>query len=147
MDTWNREELYNEIWEQPLVKVAAKYGISAVMLGKVCRKLQIPLPGRGFWAKKKFGKPVQRIPLRKAGNLPVLHRFKQLPTDEVAKKLAPEPEPTDAEYRKIVEVESKVIVVDLAAKRHKLVTEAGKTLLHAQLITEEYCRQDLVLTF
>lgn len=39
MDVWNREELYTEIWEQPLVRVAAKYGISDVMLGKVCRKL------------------------------------------------------------------------------------------------------------
>jgi hypothetical protein len=66
MDTWNREELYAEIWEQPLVKVAVKYGISAVMLGKVCRKLQIPLPGRGYWVKKDFGKPIQRVPLPEA---------------------------------------------------------------------------------
>jgi hypothetical protein len=47
VETWNREELYAEVWKQPLVKAARKYGISAVMLGKVCRKLQIPLPGRG----------------------------------------------------------------------------------------------------
>ena len=39
METWNREELYNEVWEQPLVKTATKYGISAVALGKVCRNL------------------------------------------------------------------------------------------------------------
>jgi hypothetical protein len=48
METWNREELYKEIWEIPLVKRAPKYGISAVALGKVCRKLQIPLQGRGY---------------------------------------------------------------------------------------------------
>jgi hypothetical protein len=42
MDTWNREELYAEIWEQPATKVAAKYGISSVMLGRICSKLQIP---------------------------------------------------------------------------------------------------------
>ena len=29
METWNREELYAEVWDQPLVKVAPKYGISA----------------------------------------------------------------------------------------------------------------------
>jgi hypothetical protein len=51
METWNRGELYAEVWEQPLVKLAPKYGISAVALGKVCRKLQIPIPGRGYWAK------------------------------------------------------------------------------------------------
>jgi hypothetical protein len=47
METWKREELYAEVWERPLVKVAPKYGISAVALGKVCHKLQIPLPGDG----------------------------------------------------------------------------------------------------
>ena len=63
METWKRDELYAEVWEQPLVKVAPKYGISAVALGKVCHKLQIPLPGRGYWTKKEFGKPVERLPL------------------------------------------------------------------------------------
>jgi len=70
MEVCNREELYAEIWEQPLVRVAAKHGISAVMLGKVCRKLQFPLPGR--WTKKEFGKPVERIPLQEAKDLPVV---------------------------------------------------------------------------
>ena len=31
METWNRDDLYVEVWERPQVKVAAKYGISAVM--------------------------------------------------------------------------------------------------------------------
>lgn len=46
---WNRVELYNEVWNQPLVKLARKYGISDVALGKACRKLRIPHPGRGDW--------------------------------------------------------------------------------------------------
>ncbi len=44
-EIWNREELYAEVWEKPLVKVAARYDISAVALGKVCKKLQIPAGG------------------------------------------------------------------------------------------------------
>jgi hypothetical protein len=43
MEIWNREELYAEVWEQPLVKIAPKYEISAVAQGRVCQKLQIPL--------------------------------------------------------------------------------------------------------
>jgi hypothetical protein len=31
--------------------LAEKYGISDVGLAKNCRKLSIPLPGRGYWAK------------------------------------------------------------------------------------------------
>jgi hypothetical protein len=37
MEAWNREDLYKKIWEQPMLKLAPKYGISSVMLGKVCR--------------------------------------------------------------------------------------------------------------
>jgi hypothetical protein len=59
MEMWDREQLYFEIWETPLIKLAVKHGISAVALGKVCRNLQIPLPGRGYWTKKEFGKSVE----------------------------------------------------------------------------------------
>lgn len=52
METWNREELYAEVWEKPLVKVAPKYGISDVALAKVCRKLQIPLPLQNLGAEE-----------------------------------------------------------------------------------------------
>src|ERR1700757_4195911 len=100
MDTWNREELYAEIWEQPATKVAAKYGISSVMLGKVCPKLKIPQPERGYWAKKQFGKPVKKIPLPEAKNLPVVQRLKQTPAE--TSPHSPTPEPTDAEYERIL---------------------------------------------
>jgi hypothetical protein len=33
------------------------------MLAKVCRKLAIPLPGRGYWAKKDAGQAVEKLPL------------------------------------------------------------------------------------
>jgi hypothetical protein len=72
---WNRVELYNEVWDQPLVKLSRKYGISDVRLGKVCRKLQIPHPGRGYWAKRKAGKPVGQPPLTVFEDAPVVRRI------------------------------------------------------------------------
>jgi hypothetical protein len=33
LESWNREELHREVWACPLVRVATKYGISAVALG------------------------------------------------------------------------------------------------------------------
>jgi len=63
LEAWDRDELYREIWQQPLLKLAPKYGNSSLMLGKVCRKLWIPVPGRGYWAPKESGKPVSRKPL------------------------------------------------------------------------------------
>lgn len=132
METWDRDELYKEVWERPSVKVAAKYGISAVMLGKVCRKLQIPVPGRGYWAKLEFGKPVERIPLPDAKDLPSVHRLKQGSSGATPVDSTPAAEPEDPEYRKILEIEGRPRVVDSEAKRHKLITATAKALLHAK---------------
>jgi hypothetical protein len=118
-EIWNREQLYAEVWEKPLVKIAVKYGISAVMLGKICRKLLIPLPGRGYWAKKEFGKPVERLPLPEAEDLPVLYRSTEPAEPAVVKN--PEPEPTDAEYLRIQDVESRSLSASPEDKPHKLV--------------------------
>jgi hypothetical protein len=132
METWDREQLYSEIWETPLVKLAVKYGISAVALGKVARKLQIPLPGRGYWAKKDFGKPVEREPLPEAINLPVVHRMKTEATP--ARTVTPEtsePVVKDPELIRIEAIEAQSFGVDHAAKTHKLVAAAARILKHA----------------
>jgi hypothetical protein len=57
---WNRDELYQEVWSTPMWTLAKKYGISDVGLAKVCRKLTIPVPGRGYWARKQAGQKVSR---------------------------------------------------------------------------------------
>jgi hypothetical protein len=59
---YNRDVLYGEVWAEPIQKLAAKYGISDVGLAKVCRKLRVPVPGRGYWAKKTAGKKVRKRP-------------------------------------------------------------------------------------
>jgi len=57
------------------VKIAEKYSISDVRVGKACRKLRIPLPGRGYWAKRKAGKPVGQPPLTAFEDAPVVKRL------------------------------------------------------------------------
>ena len=47
---YDRHKLYEEIWSEPIQHVAKRYRISDVALAKVCRKLNIPRPGRGYWA-------------------------------------------------------------------------------------------------
>jgi hypothetical protein len=58
----NREQLYEEVWSEPMQKVARKYQLSDVGLAKVCKKLNIPKPGLGYWAKKAAGKPIPKRP-------------------------------------------------------------------------------------
>ena len=75
LQPYDREELYRKVWEQPLSKVAEEYGISAVALGKTCRKLSVPVPGRGHWAKLAFGhEGVKKPPLPNLDKVPVIYR-------------------------------------------------------------------------
>ncbi len=56
----SREELYEKVWTEPVRTIAKRFGISDVALAKDCRRLKIPLPGRGYWAVKAAGKKVVR---------------------------------------------------------------------------------------
>jgi hypothetical protein len=61
--TYNRDRLYEEVWTSPVERVAKKYGVSGTALAKVCRKLNVPLPGRGYWARAEVGKQDPKPPL------------------------------------------------------------------------------------
>jgi hypothetical protein len=71
---WDRQELYEKVWQYPLRKLAVEYGISDVALANVCRKLQIPLPGLGHWTKIQCGHKIPTPVLQAAKDLPVLLR-------------------------------------------------------------------------
>lgn len=60
-----RKELYDMVWERPVIKVAAEFDVSDVAIHKICRKHNVPVPPRGYWAKLAAGKTVHRTPLPK----------------------------------------------------------------------------------
>jgi len=62
---YDRAALYEQVWSQPVQTVAKTYRISGVMLGKVCRKLQVPVPPRGYWARVQNGYSARRPSLTK----------------------------------------------------------------------------------
>jgi hypothetical protein len=59
---YNREALYEKTWVQPMQKLAKEFGISDVGLAKVCKKLFVPVPGRGYWARKAAGQKMGQKP-------------------------------------------------------------------------------------
>lgn len=61
--TVQRQALYEQVWAQPMTKVAKEYGISDVALAKICKKLNVPYPWRGYWRRKETGKAVKQLPL------------------------------------------------------------------------------------
>ena len=61
--TFQRDTLYQEIWEISLSKVAKKYDVPYDKLKAACVKAQIPLPSQSYWGNLQVGKPVQKTPL------------------------------------------------------------------------------------
>jgi len=59
----SREELFARVWERPATDVAEELGISGVALGKLCSRLQVPKPPRGYWARVASGETLRRPPL------------------------------------------------------------------------------------
>ncbi len=52
---FSREELHKLVWSFPILKIAAELGVSDVALAKACRRSNIPIPPRGYWAKVASG--------------------------------------------------------------------------------------------
>ncbi|MBX3121570.1 MAG: hypothetical protein KF854_00750 [Nitrospira sp.] len=66
---FTRFELYELVWSQPMTALSAEAGISNVALAKHCKKLNVPVPGRGYWARMAAGQPIDKpvLPLRFPG--------------------------------------------------------------------------------
>lgn len=60
----SREDLFALVWEKPTVEVAKELGVSDVAVAKLCTRLQVPKPPRGYWARVETGQTPRRAPLR-----------------------------------------------------------------------------------
>jgi hypothetical protein len=58
--TVTRSELYELVWDKPMRDLAREFGVSDRGLAKICGRMKISCPARGYWAKKAAGKPVVR---------------------------------------------------------------------------------------
>lgn len=56
----SRHDLYAQVWQTPMHKLGEHYGISGNGLAKICRRLAIPYPGRGYWARKAAGQKLKQ---------------------------------------------------------------------------------------
>lgn len=58
--TVTREQLHEQVWSEPATKIASGYGVSDVAIAQACKRLNVPRPPRGYWAKLEAGKRVKR---------------------------------------------------------------------------------------
>lgn len=60
LDDLSREDLYEKVWTTPGSKLSKEFGISDVAIAKRCKKLHVPRPPRGYWAKLEAGRRLKR---------------------------------------------------------------------------------------
>lgn len=71
--TITREQLYERIWSEPATKVALAFGLSSVAVKKMCRRMNVPTPSRGYWARLAAGQKVTKVPLpEKSADAPAM---------------------------------------------------------------------------
>lgn len=66
-----RLELYDLAWQEPMLRVAERFGVSSSYLTRVFTELRVPRPARGYWAQREFGKspPKPELPPARPGDL------------------------------------------------------------------------------
>lgn len=72
---YDRQTLYEEVWSEPVYKVAKRYGISNVAIAKTCKKMHIPMPGKGYWNKVQSGQKLEKIPLPEYEKCPRIQKY------------------------------------------------------------------------
>ena len=122
--TVSRDALYAEVWRTPLLKLAESYGISNVALAKVCRKLNVPVPGRGYWAKVAAGHPVEQRPLPRTAK------------HQTATIRPVRPKPADAEVGRLPTAETRARIGPIDAtpgtRPHPLTVKTRRHFLDAE---------------
>lgn len=116
----HRHELYDLVWSEPMTRLAGKYGFSDVWLAKICKKYNIPRPGRGYWAKKKAGERISVTRLPKRADDPIIDIC-----------IYPARSSKEKEPRSNLlagKVPNNIVVADILTGPHPLIKETAKVL-------------------
>jgi hypothetical protein len=128
---YDHKQLYEEVWAEAVDIVAKRYGVSGVALGKMCRKLRVPLPGRGYWARKRAGEKLKRPPLppMKKGEPEEISVSRWHEPERPKPILSPE---TEAMIAKEETPGAAITVPTTLEQPHKLVAMSAKPLQRAK---------------
>lgn len=127
----SREELYEMVWATPTQRLSREFGMSDVALGKICKKLSVPKPPPGYWARKASGQPVTRTPLPRKN----INQRPGVFLARKAKQRPPEPELSNSTLDLIASLEmpeNAVAVSDTLLRANPLVRRTKRALTGAQ---------------
>ncbi len=128
---YRRTDLYVQVWAAPMLEVAKKYDVSDVALAKTCKKLGVPVPGRGHWARVAAGRAIKTPPLPpRAKDVPEEIHVWRRASRKAAQAIRSEVrEQADAERQP----EASIAVAESLDKPHPLVASAAKLLRKAKV--------------
>ena len=59
----SRKELHELVWQTPLIKLAAEFGITGGELSRICKQNSVTFPSAGYWTRIAFGQAPPAVPL------------------------------------------------------------------------------------
>lgn len=120
---YKRDKLYEEVWSEPVTAVAERYGVSDVAIHHACKRLEVPVPPRGYWAKLAAGKNPRRKRLPAHDGPQIIWRPQPRPT-------RPKPAPIERlafleerERTKALQLCDNLQVKDRLTSPHKLIKQ------------------------
>lgn len=120
--SFTREELYELVWSEPMIKLGGRFGVSGNGLKKACRRANIPVPPQGYWNKLHAGHKMTRTPLPPAN----AGTPEKVTIDPPTQRPAPPPPlPIPASVQEKIEAEGRsgkpVIVPKTLSSLHRIV--------------------------
>jgi hypothetical protein len=121
---FERQNLYEQVWEKPMTTLAAEYGLSDVGLRKICKRLSIPLPPQGYHLRTRKGQRPPLPPSKDGLKEHVTHIYEpeQLTVNEL-------PQPVEVpEITFEEQPENRIVVSDEPVSHHQHIAEAKSQL-------------------
>jgi hypothetical protein len=118
-----RMQLYEQVWTEPVMSLAKRYGLSDRGLGKLCARYDIPVPPRGYWARKRVGQRIKRPPLPTENSQLGEIRFFKQPRVEQTEEV---PDPPGIAFER--QPENEIVVSDHVRLKHPLVVKTKDLL-------------------
>lgn len=136
MEQYDRGVLLEQVWTDPVSVVAPTYGLSDVGLKKLCARLQIPTPMRGYWAKRKAGKRVPPQPQLRDYTGPARYLWHH-PSVPAPPSKVPTIESVDPRLQTVIEYEQlpthRIRVAERLTNPHAYVVQTREALRHPVL--------------
>ncbi len=129
----SRGQLYDEVWSEPMATLARKYGLSDVGLAKICRKLDVPVPWRGYWRQREVGQKVKRpaLPKLPASATPGMREVRLRRTAS-GSAVAETSGPVAEQQRYEALEENRIVVQERLTNPHPLVAKSVAAFRHAK---------------